>query len=94
MRERSGRQDVTERSDPNGLARRASAANATDESGGEAEPTAGSGLSGGAATRSLRSVSGAAHSAAVALRGWKGGSGEHQCRSGCGSDNGVDSQGT
>ena len=37
MRERSGRQDVPERSGPNGLARRASAANATNESGGEAE---------------------------------------------------------
>jgi len=37
MRERSGRQDVTERSGPNGLARLASAANATNESGGEAE---------------------------------------------------------
>src|ERR1700692_841230 len=33
MRERSGRQDVPERSGPNGLARRASAANATTESG-------------------------------------------------------------
>jgi len=37
MRERSGRQDVPERSGPNGLARRARAANATNESGGEAE---------------------------------------------------------
>ena len=33
MREGSGRQDVPERSGPNGLARRASAANATNESG-------------------------------------------------------------
>jgi len=37
MRERSGRQDVPQRSGPNGLARRASAANATNESGGGAE---------------------------------------------------------
>jgi hypothetical protein len=37
MRERSGRQDVPERKRPEGLARLASAANATNESGGEAE---------------------------------------------------------
>jgi hypothetical protein len=43
MRERSGRQDVPERSVPNGLARRASAANATNESGGEAEIAGGVG---------------------------------------------------
>ena len=43
MRERSGRQDVPERSGPNGLARRASAANATNESGGEAEIAGGVG---------------------------------------------------
>ena len=43
MRERSGRQDVSERSGPNGLARRASAANATNESGGEAEIAGGVG---------------------------------------------------
>ena len=52
-----------------------SAANATNESGGEAEPTVGSGLSGGAAAHSLRSVSGAAHSgaprAAAGRIGWK-----------------------
>jgi hypothetical protein len=63
MRERSGRQDVPQRSGPNGLARRASEANATNESGGEAEPQDGSaGCGGWAAVRSLRSVSGAAHS--------------------------------
>ena len=94
MRERSERQDVPQRSGPNGLARRASAANATNESGGEAEIAGGVGVRRGVATQSLRSARGATHSAAVALRGWKGGSGEHQCRSGCGSDNGVDSQGT
>jgi hypothetical protein len=64
MRERSGRQDVSERSVPNGLARRASAANATNESGGEAEIAGGGGVWRGAATRSLRSARGAAHSAA------------------------------
>src|SRR6266851_6411348 len=42
MRERSGRQDVPERKRPQGLARLASAANATNESGGEAEIAAGS----------------------------------------------------
>ena len=62
MRERSGRQDVPERSGPNGLARRASAANATTESGGEAEIAGGVGVRRGAATRSLRSARGAAHS--------------------------------
>src|SRR5271167_3765728 len=65
MRERSGRQDVPERSGPNGLARRASAANATNESGGEAEIAGGVGLRRGAATRSLRSARGAAHSVAA-----------------------------
>src|SRR5271166_6279913 len=64
MRERSGRQDVSERSGPNGLARRASAANATNESGGEAEIAGGVEVRRGAATRSLRSARGAAHSAA------------------------------
>ena|SRR5579863_331362 len=43
MRERSGRQDVPQRSGRNGLARRASATNATDESGGEAEIAGGVG---------------------------------------------------
>jgi hypothetical protein len=47
-----------------GLARRASAANATNESGGEAEIAGGVGMRRGAATRSLRSARGAAHSAA------------------------------
>ncbi len=42
-RERSGRQGVPERSVPNGLARLASGANATNESGGEAEPWDGKG---------------------------------------------------
>ena len=64
MRERSGRQDVPERSGPSGLARRASAANATNESGGEAEIAGGGGVRRGAATQSLRSARGAAHSAA------------------------------
>ena len=71
--ERAAGRDRAKR--PEGLARRASAANATNESGGEAEPTVGSGLSGGAAARSLRSVSGAAHSgaprAAAGRVGWK-----------------------
>jgi hypothetical protein len=62
MRERSGRQDVPQRSGPNGLARRASAANATNESGGEAEIAGEVRGRGGAATRSLRSTRGAAHS--------------------------------
>ncbi|MGO9454380.1 MAG: hypothetical protein ACLQDV_25525 [Candidatus Binataceae bacterium] len=44
MRERSGQQDVTERKRPAGLARRASAANATNESGGEAEIAGGVGV--------------------------------------------------
>jgi hypothetical protein len=43
MGERSGRQDVTERKRPEGLARLASEASATTESGGEAESQAGSG---------------------------------------------------
>ena len=51
---------------PDGLARLASAANATNESGAEAEPQDGSaGCGGWAAVRSLRSVSGAAHSGAA-----------------------------
>jgi hypothetical protein len=66
MRERSGRQDVPERKRPEGLARRASAANATNESGGEAEIAGGVGLRRRAAMRSLRSVSGAAHSVEAA----------------------------
>jgi hypothetical protein len=64
MRERSERQDVPQRSGPNGLARRASAANATNESGGEAEIAGGVGMRCGAARRSLRSACGATHSAA------------------------------
>src|ERR1700691_4096492 len=56
MRERSGRQDVPERSGPNGLARRASAANATNESGGEAEDRR---RSRGVAVRPRRGVYGA-----------------------------------
>jgi hypothetical protein len=68
MRERSGRQDVPQRSGPNGLARRASAANATTESGGEAEIAGGGGVRHGAATRSLRSARGAAHSGAPRVR--------------------------
>src|SRR5271169_2396454 len=67
MRERSGRQDVPQRSGPNGLARRARAANATNESGGEAEIAGGVGLRRGAATRSLRSARGAAHSVDAAI---------------------------
>jgi hypothetical protein len=65
MRERSGRQDVPQRSGPNGLARLASAANATNESGGEAEIAGGVGVRRGAATQSLRSARGAAHSGAA-----------------------------
>src|SRR5260370_18310828 len=68
MRERSGRQDVTERKRPGGLAGLASAANATNESGGEAEIAGGVGVRRGAATRSLRSACGAAHRAAPLLR--------------------------
>ena len=68
MRERSGRQDVPERKRPDGLARLASAANATNESGGEAE-IAGRALGRrGAATRSLRSARGASHSGDDAMR--------------------------
>ena len=53
---------------PRGLARPASAANATNESGGEAEPKGGSkGCGGWAAVRSLRSARGAAHSVAPRL---------------------------
>jgi hypothetical protein len=69
MRERSGRQDVPERKRPEGLARLASAANATNESGGEAEIAGGVGMRRGAATRSLRSARGAAHSAAALSSG-------------------------
>ena len=65
MREQSGRQDVPERKRSGGLARRASAANATNESGGEAEIAGGVGVRRGAATRSLRSARGAAHSGAA-----------------------------
>jgi hypothetical protein len=43
MRERSGRQDVPERSDPKGLARLAREASATNENGSEAETPDGSG---------------------------------------------------
>jgi hypothetical protein len=57
---------VPERERPGGLARRASAANATNESGGEAEIAGGVGVRGGAATRSLRSERGVAHSADAA----------------------------
>jgi len=65
MRERSGRQDVPQRSGPNGLARLASAVNATNGSGGEAEPKDGEWIGAAwAAARGLRSVSGVAHSAA------------------------------
>ena len=64
MGERSGRQDVTERKRPEGLARLASGVNATNESGGEAEIAGGVGDALGAATRSLRSARGAAHSGA------------------------------
>src|SRR5229473_3135806 len=71
MRERSGRQDVPERKRPKGLARLASAANATTESGGEAEIAGGVGVRRGAATRSLRSARGAAHSAAPCEKGEK-----------------------
>ncbi len=45
-----------------GVARRASAANATNESGGEAEIAGGVGVWRRAATRCLRSARGAAHS--------------------------------
>ena len=55
---------MPERKRPEGLARLASAANATNESGGEAEIAGGVGVRRGAATRSLRSARGAAHSAA------------------------------
>src|SRR5271166_5401171 len=67
MRERSGRQDVPERSGPSGLARRASEGNATNESGGEAEIAGEVGMRRGAATRSLRSARGAAHSGVGAI---------------------------
>src|SRR5271156_6113929 len=64
MRELSGRQDVPKRSGPNGLARRASAANATNESGGGAEIAGGVGMRGWAAMRGLWRARGAAHSEA------------------------------
>jgi hypothetical protein len=77
MRKRSGRQDVPEipscsargryRDRTANLARRASGANATNESGGEAEIAGGVGLRRGAATRSLRSAREAAHSGAARL---------------------------
>src|SRR6266436_5122196 len=50
-----------------------SAANATNESGGEAEIAGGVGVRRGAATRSLRSARGAAHSAAPCEKGEKWG---------------------
>ena len=56
---------------PEGLARRASAANATNESGGEAEIAGGVGVRRGAATRSLRSARGAAHSGAPRDQKWR-----------------------
>ena len=72
MRERSGRQDVPERSGPKGLARRASAANATNESGGEAEIAGGSW---GAAEGPRRGVYGALAGRLTAQRrewiGWE-----------------------
>jgi hypothetical protein len=52
-------------SGPEGLGRRASAAKATNESGGEAEIAGGVGVRSGAAVRSLRSARGAAHSVAA-----------------------------
>jgi hypothetical protein len=77
MRKRSGRQDVPEipscsargryRVRTANLAPRASGANATNESGGEAEIAGGVGLRRGAATRSLRSAREAAHSGAARL---------------------------
>ena len=67
MREWSGRQDVPERSGPNGLARRASEASATTESGGEAEPQDGSvGLTGWARAAQLAEPERASHSVADA----------------------------
>jgi hypothetical protein len=67
MRERSGRQDVTERSGPSGLARRASRASATTESGGEAEKAGGSGQAGGwARAAQLAEPERASHSGAAA----------------------------
>src|SRR5271167_4795475 len=66
MRERSGRQDVPERKRPEGLARRASAANATNESGGEAEKAGGSGGTGWARATQLAEPERASHSGAAA----------------------------
>ena len=65
---------MPERKRPEGLARRSSVANATNESGGEAEIAGGVGVRRGAAMRSLRSACGAAHSGAArhAVGGEKG----------------------
>ena len=71
MRERSGRQDVPQRSGPNGLARLASAANATNESGGEAEIAGGVGVRRGAAMPSLWRARGVAHSGAARIWMWR-----------------------
>jgi hypothetical protein len=69
MRERSVRQDMPECNGPNALARRASAENATNESGGEAEIAGGGvGVRGVAATRSLRSARRAAYSVVPRFR--------------------------
>jgi len=65
MRGQSGRQDVPERSVPKGLARRASGAHATGESGSEAETRAGSGRAAeGARAAQLAQPERASHSAA------------------------------
>ncbi len=64
MRERSGRQDVTERKRPAGLARLASAANATTESGAKRRRGLGqAALMDGREQQSLRSLERASHSA-------------------------------
>ena len=71
MRERSGRQDVTERKRPEGLARLASAANATNESGGEAGMRVGSGgVRGWARAAELAERERASNSAEAWLKGW------------------------
>jgi len=62
MRERSGRQDVTERERPEGLARLASEANATNQSGTKRryrEVGQGSGLSGWAVRQDFGGAGGA-----------------------------------
>jgi len=72
MRERSGRQDVPQRSGPNGLARLASEANANTESGGEAEPRDGSGgVTGWARAAQLAKPERASHSAARRIVKWE-----------------------